>query len=72
VWAAQPEIRDVTEDGAPGYPVLMGDYAGERARWASTAIEVGRPLAKPTPLFAKLDPALGDTGPEWAPIAPGD
>ena len=72
VWAAQPEIRDVTEDGAPGYPVLMGDYAGERARWASTAIEVGHPLAKPTPLFAKLDPALGDTGPEWAPIAPGD
>jgi len=50
----------------------MGDYAGERARWASIAIEVGRPLAKPTPLFAKLDPALGDTGPEWAPIAPGD
>jgi len=70
VWAAQPEIRDVTEVGAPGYPVLMGDYAGEQACWASTAIEVGRPLAKPSPLFAKLDPGLGDTGPEWAPIAP--
>ena len=47
----------------------MGDYAGEQARWASTPVEVGRPLVKPTPIFAKLDPELGETGPEWAPIA---
>ena len=47
----------------------MGDYAGEQARWTSTPVEVGRPLAKPTPIFAKLDPELGETGPEWAPIA---
>ncbi|HYZ07489.1 MAG TPA: methionine--tRNA ligase [Pseudonocardiaceae bacterium] len=72
VWAAQPEIREVTEEGAPGYPVLMGDYAGEQARWASTPVEVGRPLEKPSPLFAKLDPALAETGPEWAPIAPSE
>jgi methionyl-tRNA synthetase len=26
------------------------------------------PLSKPTPLFAKLDPELAETGPEWAPI----
>ena len=50
--------------------MLTGDYAGEQARWASTPIEVGRPLAKPTPIFAKLDPKLGETGPEWAPIHP--
>ncbi len=50
------------------YPVQMGDYASEQARWASTPIEVGRPLDKPSPLFGKLDPALGETGPEWAPI----
>ena len=37
-------------------------------QWESAPIEVGRPLEKPTPLFAKLDPALGETGPEWAPI----
>ena len=27
------------------------------------------PLVKPTPLFRKLDDSLGETGPEWAPIA---
>ena len=72
VWAAQPEIRVVDDlDGAgPEYPVLTGDYAGEQARWESTPVEIGRPLAKPTPIFAKLDPKLGETGPEWAPIRP--
>jgi methionyl-tRNA synthetase len=70
VWAAQPELREVEDLDVPGQinPILTGDYAGEQARWASTPIEVGRPLDKPTPLFAKLDPALGETGPEWAPI----
>jgi methionyl-tRNA synthetase len=68
VWAAQPAVREVGEEGGPGYPVLMGDYAGEQARWASSPIEVGRPLGKPSPLFAKLDPELGETGPEWAPV----
>lgn len=70
LWSAQPEIRDVSEQGGPDYSVLTGDYVAERARWASLPIEVGRPLAKPTPLFAKLDPRLGETGPEWAPIQP--
>jgi methionyl-tRNA synthetase len=68
VWAAEPEIREVGEEGGPDYPVIMGDYAAEQARWASTPLEPGRPLAKPTPLFAKLDEKLGQTGPEWAPI----
>ena len=66
VWAAQPEIRTVSEEGGPDYPVLMGDYAGEQARWASVPIEAGKPLAKPTPLFAKLDEKLGETGPDFA------
>lgn len=70
VWSAQPEIREVSDlDGSGAeYPVLMGDYAAEQAKWESTDIEIGRPLSKPTPLFAKLDPKLGETGPEWAPI----
>ncbi|WP_367132534.1 methionine--tRNA ligase [Saccharothrix sp. HUAS TT1] len=70
VWAAQPELTEVADLDVPDreYPVLTGDYAAERATWASTPIEVGRPLAKPAPLFAKLDPELGETGPEWAPI----
>ncbi|MGW4114746.1 methionine--tRNA ligase [Actinosynnema sp. NPDC004786] len=70
VWAAQPELTDVADLDVPDrhYPVLTGDYAAEQATWASTPIEVGRPLAKPAPLFAKLDPELGETGPAWAPI----
>jgi methionyl-tRNA synthetase len=69
VWAAQPEIRQVDDLGdGPAYPVLGGDYDQEQASWTSTPIEVGRPLGKPSPIFTKLDPELGETGPEWAPI----
>jgi methionyl-tRNA synthetase len=66
VWAAQPELRSVSEEGGPDYPVLMGDYAGEQARWASQPIKPGTPLVKPTPLFPKLDEKLGETGPDFA------
>ena len=68
VWAAQPEIREVNEEGGPDYPVIMGDYAAEQATWASRPITPGTPLVKPTPLFTKLDEKLGKTGPDWAPI----
>jgi methionyl-tRNA synthetase len=70
VWAAQPELKEVEDLDVAGRinPILTGDYAGEQATWASIPIEVGRPLDKPTPLFAKLDPKLGETGPEWSPI----
>jgi methionyl-tRNA synthetase len=70
VWAAQPEMKDVEDLDVPGqiHPILTGDYAGEQARWESTPIEAGRPLEKPSPLFTKLDPKLGETGPSWAPI----
>ncbi len=70
VWAAQPRREEPGEKSGLGttHSVLTGDYAGEQARWASTPIPVGRPLARPTPLFAKLDPELGEKGPPWAPI----
>lgn len=68
VWAAQPEIVEVT-DGDLTYPTLQGDYTSQRAVWKSIPVEAGTPLAKPTPLFAKLDDSLGQTGPAWAPIA---
>ncbi|WP_410564617.1 methionine--tRNA ligase [Amycolatopsis sp. cmx-4-61] len=70
VWAAQPELKEVDDLDIAGRvnPILTGDYAAEQARWESKPIEVGKPLAKPSPLFTKLDPALGETGPEWAPI----
>lgn len=70
VWAAQPELKEVDDLDIDGRvnPILTGDYAGEQAKWESKPIEVGTPLQKPSPLFTKLDPALGETGPEWAPI----
>ncbi|OZM73517.1 methionine--tRNA ligase [Amycolatopsis antarctica] len=70
IWAAQPELREVDDLDIPGRvnPIITGDYASEQARWESTPVEVGRKLDKPTPLFAKLDAKLGETGPEWAPI----
>jgi methionyl-tRNA synthetase len=68
VWAAQPDMVEVDEEGAPSYPILTGDYTAQQALWKSTPLPVGRPLVKPSPLFAKLDDTLGETGPSWAPI----
>ena len=39
--------------------MLTGDYETV-ARWESTPIEVGRPIAPPTPMFTKLDSAVVD------------
>lgn len=79
VWAAQPEIVEVTDfdDDVEGvgvppardYPVITGDYTAQLATWQRTDLPVGRPLVKPSPLFPRLDAALGETGPEWAPIS---
>ena len=66
VWAAQPELTEVAEEGGEPYPILTGDYTAQQAVWASRPIEVGRPLAKPTPIFTKLDDQLGVTGPSWS------
>ncbi|MCZ9308791.1 methionine--tRNA ligase [Corynebacterium uberis] len=82
VWAARPRIEDVTDDmpvnlvgvGLPAegqtYPIITGDYAEQQARWQRIDVEPGTTLAKPKPLIAKLDPELGETGPEWAPVHP--
>jgi methionyl-tRNA synthetase len=60
VVAPQPEIREVDDlDGGPGYPVLTGDYADAPA-WGSTPLPAGRELAKPKPVFTKLDPSIVD------------
>lgn len=68
IWAAQPRLIEVSEAGGPTYPILTGDYQAQAARWESLPIEAGRLLAKPTPLFTKLDEALATTGPDWAPV----
>ena len=71
IWAAMPELEDVAE-GEGSYLVLTRDYQNQFATSQSTANELGRPLAKPSPLFTKLDETLGQTGPSWAPVAPAE
>ena len=80
VWAAQPVIEEVLDDmpvdlvgvGLPPenhpYPIITGDYTKQQAVWQRVQVEPGTPLNKPQPLITKLDPELGETGPEWAPV----
>src|SRR4051794_28201744 len=58
--APMPEIREVDDlDGGPGYPVLTGDYSSA-PRWARRPVVAGTPVAKPTPVFTKLDHSVVD------------
>ncbi|AWS46853.1 methionine--tRNA ligase [Streptosporangium sp. 'caverna'] len=59
VWSGMPEIQEVTDEDGRSYPIITGSYEGA-ARWESTPIRVGTPLAPPTPLFTKLDPKIVD------------
>ena len=70
VWAAMPELVEVSE-GDFTYPILRGDYSSQQAVWQSRPVVVGTSLAKPTPIFAKVDEKLATTGPSWAPIVAG-
>jgi methionyl-tRNA synthetase len=58
-WSGMPRIEQVAEEDGPPYPVITGDYQCA-ARWESSPIRPGTPVAQPAPLFAKLDPALAD------------
>ena len=60
VHAPMPEIREVEDlDGGPAYPVITGDYT-PTVTWQRHPIAVGTPVAKPTPIFTKLDPSVVD------------
>lgn len=53
-----PELREADDlDGGAGYPILTGDYTGVPA-WERRPVVVGTPVAKPTPVFTKLDPGV--------------
>ncbi|MGH3427851.1 MAG: methionine--tRNA ligase, partial [Mycobacteriales bacterium] len=60
VWAAEPRIEEVAEQGNPSspYAVITGDYMTELAVWESKPLPAGRKLAPPKPVFAKLDPSI--------------
>ncbi|MFC4554020.1 methionine--tRNA ligase [Georgenia faecalis] len=58
--APMPRLEEVEDlDGGPGYPVITGDYTAAPA-WASRPVRVGAPVAKPTPIFTKLDDDVVD------------
>ncbi len=58
-----PRIEHVEEldpghgAGLTTYPVITGDYTAT-PRWESRPVTVGAAVAKPTPVFTKLDPAV--------------
>ena len=47
------------DDPSRAYPIITGECSGFPA-WQRRPIEVGRAVAKPTPVFVKLDPAIVD------------
>jgi len=53
VIAPQPEVREVSEDGAT-HRVLTGEYPSVN-RWLPSKLEPGRPLPAPKPLFKLLE-----------------
>ena len=65
--APMPHIEEVEEldpqvlpsdfEGRGGYPIITGDYANVPT-WERHPITPGTPIAKPTPVFVKLDEAI--------------
>ena len=56
------EVGDLDPGAGPitdAYPVITGDYS-TTPRWESRPVAVGVPVAKPTPVFTKLDPSVVD------------
>jgi methionyl-tRNA synthetase len=58
--APMPRMDEVDDlDGGESYPIITGDYTAT-PRWESRPITVGAPIAKPSPIFTKLDPSVVD------------
>ncbi|MFD7077069.1 methionine--tRNA ligase [Nocardioides sp. NPDC059952] len=58
--APMPRIEEAEDlDTGKPYPIITGDYAGAPS-WERHPIVVGTPVAKPTPVFQKLDTAIID------------
>ena len=58
--APMPRLEEVEDlDGGAPYPIITGEYSGFPA-WERRPVVPGTPVAKPTPIFTKLDPAVVD------------
>jgi methionyl-tRNA synthetase len=56
--APLPRLEEVEDlDGGAPYPIITGDYA-DVPSWERHPIAVGTPVAKPEPVFTKLDTAV--------------
>ncbi|WP_402467180.1 methionine--tRNA ligase [Isoptericola aurantiacus] len=63
-FAPQPRIEEVADldDDSRHYPIITGDHDGayEFPSWESRPVTPGTPIAKPTPVFTKLDDSIVD------------
>jgi methionyl-tRNA synthetase len=58
--APLPRLEEVSDlDGGDPYPIITGDYADVH-RWESVPVTPGTPIAKPKPVFQKLDESVVD------------
>jgi len=57
-----PRIEEVTDldDASRTYPIMTGDYrlGATLPAWGRTPVVPGTPVAKPTPIFTKLDDSI--------------
>ena len=52
-----PQVLPADFEGRDGYPIITGDYTNVPT-WERHPITPGTPIAKPTPVFVKLDEAI--------------
>ena len=52
-----PQVLPADFEGRSGYPIITGDYT-KVPTWERHPITAGTPIAKPTPVFVKLDEAI--------------
>ena len=52
-----PQVLPADFEGRAGYPIITGDYT-HVPTWERHPITPGTPIAKPTPVFVKLDEAI--------------
>ena len=60
VFQPMPEVQqvsDLDDPSRPDYPIITGDYSAAPP-WERRPVRVGAPVAKPTPIFTKLDPSV--------------
>ncbi|MGO0574826.1 methionine--tRNA ligase [Ornithinimicrobium panacihumi] len=53
------QVSDLDDAAKPDYPIITGDYS-DAPRWGHRPVVVGAPVAKPSPIFTKLDPSVVD------------